>query len=246
MVMTTNNGKRKMQQQKWKPDNMSARQTKSRPAPVFVKICGLRDVASAQVAVDSAADALGFILAKSRRQIMPHAIRDIRHRLTTRVGEMPPLVGVVVNPTPDEIAPIVAESEIDMIQLSGDQTPDILANIDVPVIKALRFPSGMPPDNALREVSSWLDGPNPAQHIIVEGHADGSYGGTGTRAEWTLVAEVAKRYPVILAGGLDPDNVAGAVSDVRPFGVDVSSGIETDGVKNHDKIRRFVGSARHA
>src|SRR5699024_6699402 len=123
------------------------------------------------------------------RQIMPHEIRDIPHRLTAPEGDMPPLVGVVVNPTPDEIASLVEESEIDMIQLSGDEIPDILANIDVPVIKALRFPSGMTPDNAFSEVSSWLDGPNPAQHIIVEGHADGSYGGTGTRAEWTLVAE---------------------------------------------------------
>jgi len=218
---------------------------------IFVKICGLRDAVSARVAIESGADALGFILARSRRQIRPESVQEIRRSLAPCVRDMPrsgitpPLVGVVVNASPGEISALVEESGVDMIQLSGDEAPEILASIDVPAIKALRFPSGLPVEDALRQVSVWLDGPRPVDHVIVEGHADGSYGGTGTRADWAFVAEVAKRYPIILAGGLDPENVGDAISAVRPFGVDVSSGIETNGVKDHGKIRRFFASARH-
>ncbi|HWV24811.1 MAG TPA: phosphoribosylanthranilate isomerase [Thermomicrobiales bacterium] len=219
---------------------------------VFVKICGLRDAGSAQVAVDSGADALGFILAESRRQVTPDSIREIRRSLASCARDMPQsgidpdLVGVVVNVGPDEISRIVSESGVDLIQLSGDESPEILDDLDVPAIKALRFPVGLSVDDALREVSAWLDGPHPARHVLVEGHTHGLYGGTGARADWSIVAGVAERYPVILAGGLDPENVSEAVAAVGPFGVDVSSGIETDGAKDHEKIRNFVRAARRA
>lgn len=213
---------------------------------MFVKICGLRDAASARVAVEAGADALGFIFADSRRQVTPDEIREIRRNLAPRARRMPPFVGVVVNAGSGEIAAMVEESGVDMIQLSGDETPDILAGIDLPVIRALRLRSGSPLDDALREVSAWLDAPRPAQHVIIEGHAEGSYGGTGARADWTLVARITERFPVILAGGLHPENVGKAVAAVRPFGVDVSSGIETDRAKDHGKIRRFIEAARGA
>jgi phosphoribosylanthranilate isomerase len=208
-----------------------------------VKICGLSDAASARVAVAAGADALGFILAPSRRQVAPERIRDIRSELLSSNEVLPPMVGVVVNATPNEIALAVAISGVDMIQLSGEETPDILESIDVPVIKAVRFADGTTLEDARRVVGAWLDRPRPAHWVLVEGHAPGSHGGTGTVADWDQVSRIASGYPVWLAGGLSPDNVADAIALVRPQGVDVSSGVEVGGVKDAARIRAFLGEA---
>ncbi len=210
---------------------------------VRVKICGLRDTASAKVAVEAGTDALGFILAPSRRQIAPERIREIRAEIAGAADALPPLVGVVVNASAAEIAESVETSGVDMIQLSGDERPEMLDELEVPVIKALRFATGTAVDEARREIARWLDRPRPATWVLVEGHVPGSYGGTGTVADWALAARLAEEFPVWLAGGLAPDNVAAAVEQVRPFGVDVSTGIETDGVKDAAKIRSFIEQA---
>jgi phosphoribosylanthranilate isomerase len=212
---------------------------------VKIKICGLRDAAAARVAVEAGADALGFILAPSRRQIAPEVIRDIRISLASRDAP-PPFVGVTVNATPEEIASAVTVGGVDMIQLSGDERPDVLDSIDVPVIKALRFHAGAPLDSARREIDAWLDRPRPATWLLVEGHAAGSYGGTGIIADWGLVASIAADYPIWLAGGLTPENVSHAIAQVRPQGVDVSSGVEIAGLKDAARIRTFALHAREA
>jgi phosphoribosylanthranilate isomerase len=210
---------------------------------VQVKICGLSDAGSAQVAIEAGADALGFILAPSRRQVDPARVLDIRSELLSSIDVLPPMVGVVVNATPQQIEAAVAASGVDMIQLSGDEAPDILDDIEVPVIKMLRFVAGTSPDAARREVAAWLDRPRPARWLLIEGHAPGSYGGTGTVADWELVARIAAEYPVWLAGGLLPENVSNAIAKVRPKGVDVSSGVEIDGAKDAQRIRGFLREA---
>lgn len=211
-----------------------------------MKICGLRDAEAARVAVMSGADALGFILAPSRRQVSPEHVRSVRESLKQGFDTLPPMVGVVVNAGAGQISHDVDVSGIDMIQLSGDESPDLLDEIDVPVIKALRFATGTSVDVARKEVASWLDRLRPARWVLVEGHAEGSYGGTGTRADWALAAELAAEFPVWLAGGLHPDNVGEAIAAVRPFGVDVSSGIETGGAKDHAKIETFVSRVQRS
>ncbi|HLU36844.1 MAG TPA: phosphoribosylanthranilate isomerase [Thermomicrobiales bacterium] len=213
---------------------------------LFVKMCGLRDAESAAAAVDARADALGFILAPSRRQVTARAVADIRRSVAAEVVALPPFVGVTVNATPRSIERDVEAAALDMIQLSGDEPVSILAEIDVPVIKALRFTASTSLDDAIREVDAWLSGPRAAERVIVEGHAEGSYGGSGARADWDFVARISERYPIVLAGGLDPDNVAEAIQTVRPRGVDVSSGTETDGEKDQAKIRAFARNARSA
>jgi len=230
---------------------MTARRpcARSRVCPVSaeavrVKICGLRDAASARVAVEVGADALGFILAPSRRQIAPEHIRRVRHALADVGRPLPPMVGVVVNATPAEIAAHVATSGVDMIQLSGDELPTMLDEIDVPVIKVLRFEAGTSVDDARRAIHRWHDRPRPATWLLVEGHAPGSYGGTGTVADWGLAAALAEGVPLWLAGGLTPETVGEAVRRVRPLGVDVSSGVETDGAKDAAKIAAFVRNAQ--
>jgi phosphoribosylanthranilate isomerase len=203
----------------------------------------MRDVNAVRVAIDSGADAIGFILAQSRRRVSLDEIVTIRQQLEP---VYPPLVGVTVNAEPDVIVRDVEIAGLDMIQLSGDESPDVLDRYDLPVIKALRFEAGVTFDDAIRRVAAWLDRPKAARHVIIEGHADGSFGGTGTRADWDLAAGIARRYPVILAGGLAPDNVEDAIRIVQPFGVDVSSGTESNGVKDHAKIRAFAQHAQRS
>lgn len=211
----------------------------------FVKICGLRDASAAQVAVDAGADALGFILAPSRRQIAPGDVASIAASLD-RSRSHPSIVGVMVNPAPVDIGEAVDAGSLETVQLSGDETPDILADIAVPVIKALRFALGTTYEDAVREIDAWFSAARPVARIIVEGHSVGTYGGTGTRADSELVAKVALRYPIVLAGGLTPENVGESIRAVRPWGVDVSTGVEEDGVKSPDLIRDFIAGARAA
>lgn len=217
----------------------------SRDRGFFVKICGLRDAPNAQVAVDAGADALGFILAPARRQVSIEDVGRIGSSLD-RSTNHPAMVGVTVNATPQAIDDAVQVGGVEAIQLSGDETPDVLDWIDVPVFKVLRFAEGTSFEDATREVDAWYAAAKPAARIIVEGHAPGSYGGTGTRADLALVEKVALRYPIVLAGGLDPDNVVAAIAEVRPWGVDVSSGVETDGEKDPAKIVAFIERARAA
>lgn len=211
----------------------------------FVKICGLRDAASAQAAVDAGADALGFILAPSKRQMPPEQVSAVAGSLD-RSRNHPSIVGVMVNPTIEEIAIAVSSASLETVQLSGDESPAILDGIDVPVIKAFRFTAGTTIEEATRAVEPWFSAARPAARVIVEGHVHGAYGGTGLPADWSLVAQLGERYPVVLAGGLTPGNVADAVREARPWGVDVSSGVERDGQKQPDAIRDFVIRAREA
>ncbi len=116
----------------------------------------------------------------------------------------------------------------------------------MPVIKAFRFPEGTSLDDAARVIEPWFSAARPAARVIVEGHAPGAYGGTGMPADWSLVARLGERFPVVLAGGLTPENVADAVREARPWGVDVSSGVERDGQKDPEMIYQFVTRARQA
>jgi phosphoribosylanthranilate isomerase len=211
----------------------------------FVKICGLRDAGAAQAAVDAGADALGFILAPSKRQVRPDEVAEIVSSLD-RSASHPSIVGVTVNTSPQEIARMMETGRLETIQLSGDESPEVLDRIEVPVIKVMRFPEGMSLEDAMREIDPWFAASKPVSRVIVEGHAPGSWGGTGTRADWSFVETLAVRYPIVLAGGLDPDNVGEAITSARPWGVDVSSGVETDGRKDASKIREFVRAARTA
>lgn len=213
---------------------------------VRVKICGLRDAGSANAAVQAGADALGFILAPSRRQIAPVLARTIRGEIQATCNHVPPMVGVVVNATATDIERDMIEGGFDMIQLSGDEAPCLMDSIDVPVIRAVRLPERIPVEKARREINGWLDRSRPAKWIIVEGHIAGSYGGTGAGADWNLVASLAGEFPLWLAGGLHPGNVSEAITVVKPFGVDVSSGIETDGMKDQSKIKTFVARVQGA
>lgn len=202
----------------------------------LVKICGIRDPITAGVAVRAGAGALGVMLAPSRRRVDPETARNIKVDLGV------PLVGVVVNETARSLDDLIERSTIDMVQLSGDETPHLLDHIAIPVIKAIRLLPGQNATDAAWAIDPWLDHRHPVDAILLDAHVEGHYGGTGFLADWTIAAELAERYPLILAGGLTTENVRDGIRQVAPFGVDVSSGVETDGIKDHVKIRAFIAA----
>ena len=221
----------------------------------YVKICGLKTAEHARAVVELGADAFGLVFAPSRRQITPDHARTLVE--AARSALIPPLpqgervrgrgplaIGVFVNEPVEHIATVAATVGLDAVQLSGDESPETCATVaeatGLPVLRALRLRSAddlpLLDEYTLARAILMLDTPR----------GDGSYGGTGQAGDWRLAAEAARRWPIILAGGLTPDNLADALAAVAPRGVDVSSGIETNGAKDIEKIAAFLRVARTA
>lgn len=201
----------------------------------LVKICGLRDVESARAALDAGADFVGFVFAPSRRQVSPDDARAI-------VRELPPgapAIGVFVNEPAERINEIASYCGLAGAQLSGDEPPEVVAAVRVPVLKALRVRG---PEAAL-ELERYL---GVASLFVLDSFQAGAYGGTGQMLDWSVAAELAGRCPSLLAGGLTPENVEAALAAVGPRGVDVSSGVEVAGHKDPARIAAFVEAVRRA
>jgi phosphoribosylanthranilate isomerase len=155
-------------------------------------------------------------------------------------------VGVFVDASPLEMARIARETGIDALQLHGAEPPESLRHLPVPALKALRPRPGTKAAHLMVEIDRYRSSLQSPLGILVDGYAEESAGGTGARADWRLAAEIGATFPIILAGGLDPDNVGAAIRQVRPLGVDVSSGVEIDGVKDASRIEAFIRAARTA
>lgn len=203
---------------------------------VRVKICGLTNLDDARAAIDAGAHALGFIFfSGSPRYITPPAAARI-------IGQLPPFaskVGVFVNEPLESILQIANSTGIDAIQLHGDETPDLceaLARERFKTIKAFRIKDR----SSLDSVGNFR-----TSAFLLDSYVSGQLGGTGAKFNWDLAIEAATSgIPIILAGGLVPENVQQAVSKVSPYAVDVSSGVEASpGKKDHQKIRAFITAA---
>lgn len=198
---------------------------------MFVKVCGITRDADAQVAVECGASAIGFIFwPGSRRYVAPEVARSI-------VRSLPPFVtpvGVFVNEPADRVNAVAELAGLGAVQLHGDEQPEVLDAIRFPVLKA----TGRV-DEALS--AGW-----PARvTLLVDADDRESHGGTGRKADWAAAARAAATRRTILAGGLRPENVVEAVQAVRPFGVDVSSGVEdAPGIKNPERIRALFEALR--
>src|SRR5262245_42887533 len=205
----------------------------------IVKICGLRTIEHALAALEAGSDLLGFIFAPARRQVSPAEVAAISSAVRAAPGgDRVGLVGVFVNEAPDRIAATAAECGLDAIQLSGDEDARVLRELPgYTIFKAVRLAGA-------EAEQSWLDRAGP--RLLVDGNVPGGNGGAGGVADWAPAAEVARRRRMVRAGGLAPAKVAAASGQVRPWGVDVSSGVETDGVKDNAKIRAFVAAVRVA
>ncbi len=212
-----------------------------------VKICGTTSLDDALVAAEAGADLLGFILyPKSPRYITPETIARIVDGLHRRSVRVPLLVGVFVNAAPAEILAVLAAAQLDLAQLHGDEPASIFSELHGRAFKALR-PASL--EQALAEADRYGPlGVTAGPQLLVDAYDPRAYGGTGHKADWAAAAAVAQRFDrMLLAGGLTPDNVAAAVAGVRPWGVDVASGVELEaGHKDHAAVRRFVAAAKSA
>jgi phosphoribosylanthranilate isomerase len=212
-----------------------------------VKICGLREPEHAAAAAAAGADMIGFIFAPARRQVTAAAARAcIAAARAAAPGRSLFAVGVFVDAPSSEMARIADEAGIDALQLHGSETPDSLQQLPVPVLKAFRPQPGTEATQVVAEIDRYRSGHTPPVGILIDGYTEGAPGGTGARADWQRAKEVGAIFPFLLAGGLDPDNVGAAIREVRPLGVDVSSGVEVDGVKTADRIEKFIHAARTA
>ena len=203
-------------------------------APPRVKICGLTRLEDVEAAVRLGADALGFnFWPGSRRYLAPARAREL-------VRALPPFVtavGVLVDPSREEALAAAAASGVQVLQLHGDEPPELCLGLGLPVLKALRVRG--PESLALLDRYAGV-----ACGFLLDADSAG-YGGSGLTFDWGLAARAAARVPVVLAGGLTPANVAAAVRAVRPWGVDVASGVESaPGLKDHDLMARFVRAAK--
>ncbi len=203
------------------------------PSPK-VKICGITRLDDALAAARLGADAVGFnFWPRSKRHLPPADARAIVRRLPSFVTP----VGVFVDPTRDEVLRAVDQSGIAVAQLHGDEPPELCLSLPLPVLKAIRVADV----HALAAIASY-----EVQGFLLDAPTAG-YGGSGLTFDWELAAQVARELPIVLAGGLGPDNVAEAVRVVRPWAVDVASGVErAPGVKDHDRMRLFIERAKEA
>jgi phosphoribosylanthranilate isomerase len=217
---------------------------------MIVKICGLRTIEHARVAAALGADLIGLVFAASRRRISPAEGAAIVNALHAQPGPQPLVVGLFVNSAPEVINTVGAQVGLDLVQLSGDEPVAYAESIQLPVIKAMRM-DGSPSETEwqTRAAGVAVDQPRRIQaspRLLIDAHVPGTYGGTGLVADWTRAAHLAGAIPLMLAGGLTPQNVAAAIAQVRPWGVDVSSGVECNGAKDPRQIEAFIAAARAA
>ncbi len=221
----------------------------------LVKICGVVQAQHARAAASLGADFIGMVFAPSRRQVTMGQAAKIATALgKTGAGyaqgpatvaviegmlaqQRPLLVGVFADQDPDTINSIADQCSLDIIQLSGSETWEMCGLLSRPVLKCLKVSSDHTADELLADIA--------ADAIpVLDAFVEGVYGGSGRTLDWEVAAEVAQQLPIMLAGGLTPENVSEAVRTVMPWAVDVSSGVETDGVKDVEKIRAFIAAVK--
>ncbi len=202
---------------------------------LYWKVCGITNEADADAAVAAGADALGFVF-------WPHSPRaidlDTASDIVGQVPEEVQKVGVFVDVSIAELNAAAARVPLDLVQLSGNESPAACAALARPAWKALRLSAATSMEEAAKLASAYAD-----CTLLVDASVPGEYGGTGETSNWPVAAALAASHRVVLAGGLNADNLADAVDSVRPWGIDVSSGVEkSPGRKDHDELRRFAAA----
>jgi len=210
-----------------------------------VKICGIRDKNHALAAVEAGADFIGLVFAPSKRQVTPTKACEIASAVK-KSSDATKVVGVFVNAPASQVNEIADFCALDCVQLSGDESWEYCREVVEPFIKAIRIGEQSPAELYAELFAGGQLLPQQRFIALLDSQVEGKYGGTGESFNWNLAQQVAKRFPVIIAGGLDPKNVARLIETVRPWGVDVSSGVETGGVKDIAKIRMFIKEVRKA
>lgn len=197
-----------------------------------VKICGITDVNTALAAVDSGADAIGFVFAESKRRIEVGKAKEIIAELPDDIMK----VGVFVNEEQAEIERIAAKVGLTHVQLHGNESPEFCSGLSLPVIKAFSVEG----KDRLAELKQF-----PCEFLLLDGPKGKYHGGNGLAFDWSILKDQDLfEKKIILAGGLNEGNVIKALGETKPYMVDVSSGVETDGKKDVQKIQRFIDKVK--
>ena len=212
---------------------------------VKVKICGLMEVEHALVAAEAGADFIGMVVdAPGRRKITVKRAREISDQVH-KLDKPPEVVGIFLNVPAAEVNRIARECGLDRVQLSNGESWRFCLEIEKPVTKVIHMVEGKRASDVVAELDEGLrEIPGKDVICLLDTQAGNAYGGTGKTFDWALAKEAAKKFQIMVAGGLDPENVGLLVSEVHPWGVDVSSGVETGGKKDIDKIREFIRKAK--
>jgi len=239
----------------------------------LIKICGLRDPATALAAAEAGADFVGLVFAESKRKITPQQCYDVVEALKAKRTQgrdaefdgpargdvsarswfgvwadaieqsaarwRPLIVGVFADMPADEVNDIAQAAGLDLIQLSGAENDAYLARMHLPVIRTVHVREQM---TSFDIADAAVPGASAAIHL--DTGAGNARGGTGEAFDWAVASEVAERTPFMLAGGLTQENVAAAIEQVHPWAIDVSTGVETNGIKDIDKIRALIRAAK--
>ena len=215
-----------------------------------VKICGLRQPEDALAAATAGADWLGMVFVPERhRRITPpearHIVDAVRRQSCLDGTPAPKLVGLFADQPAAEVNAVISQCALDAVQLCGQETPEYAAAMPGPVIKVIHIPAEAGPES-VDAIEGRLQPYRAAGcRITLDRLVAGVQGGTGQGFDWRIAAALSQRgHQFLLAGGLTPDNVAAAIAAAQPWGVDVSSGVETAGAKDHTKIRQFIQQAK--
>lgn len=211
-----------------------------------VKICGVTQTVYALAAADAGADFIGLVFAPSKRLVDVDKAKEIVATVRGCGSREVLMVGVFVNTPAAEVNRIAEYCGLDRVQLSGDEPWDYLRDIERPVIKAVRVRRGQSGHDIIAELASGYQMLGADLMCLLDCYASGSYGGGGKAFDWRVAREAGQRFPVMVAGGLSPENVGEAIRLARPWGVDVSSGVESEGVKDILRIKAFIEAVRKA
>ena len=206
-----------------------------------IKICGISDAETVDLCARLGVDFIGLVFVESRRRVTAEQALEITHHLLT-MTKRPKLAGVFVNAPAYEINAIAGYCHLDRIQLSGNEDGDYCARIKRPLIGATRIDQ----TSVVEEIESRIAAARPRTIHLLDRRSEGVFGGSGEKFDWSILSDLNPALQVMVAGGLTPENVEELVLRYHPWGVDVSSGVETHGRKDPAKIVAFIRAVRQA
>ena len=211
-----------------------------------VKICGIKEEAHALAAAEAGADLIGLVFASSKRQVTPAQAERIAAAVK-KSGHATEVVGLFVNISTTVVNKTAEFCHLDWVQLSGDESWEYCREVNQPIIKVVRVSRRESPQRIGDLLAHGAKILADQKHVyLLDAKVKGKYGGTGVPFHWDLARPAAAQFPVIIAGGLTPENVAQAIKIAAPWGVDISSGVEVGEVKHVARIRAFIKAVRRA